>query len=511
MTQKGFHTKGMGLSRFPQHSVVSYLLLALILFSFYFLSFYGDFLSSYDEIARYLMVENVASGKGFVALYDDAEGVQQMYYEPLPKYGFLMPLLALPFHYVGDFFQAIDSRDSSSIPVYFVPMKKKVLFWTRLFNVFVCVLLCLLFFFISRTVGYSLIPSFFTASVLGTSTLVAFYAHTFFSEPLSAVLLLLSLFFACQSGHRFALWAGVASGFLVCNNFIFIFSALILCSTVWFVHQRIQTKQACISILFFISGAGPGIVLSLLQLFIRGGSGYTAEPGFSNPLMIGLFGNILSPGKSIFLFSPILLIAFWGYKKLIDKQNTLAIVSFIHISAYTLVFSKWYNWAGGTCWGPRFLLPLIPLAMFGLLPVLTQWATMKRALKIIVLTTVILGLMVQLSATLFPSYLWFQQGALMIHIDTRDERFDDTEEGQLLEFQLFSPYFPELSPPYLQLSVSFHYFLKEGSIRFQPHWLRHGHYFIGLLLCVTIIACFLIILHFTPLNRKKRTMSHAAE
>ena len=53
------------------------------------------------------------------------------------------------------------------------------------------------------------------------------------------------------------------------------------------------------------------------------GYGETAQ-AFTTPLYIGLYGLLLSPGKSVFLYAPILLAAIFGWFPLRRRHAALA-------------------------------------------------------------------------------------------------------------------------------------------------------------------------------------------
>jgi hypothetical protein len=91
--------------------------------------------------------------------------------------------------------------------------------------------------------------------------------------------------------------------------------------------------------------------------------------GFSTPLLHGLHLLLLSPGKSLFLYAPILLAALPGLWFLGRRNRPLAIVIVVLCVARLCFVARWWTPQGGSAWGPRFLFPLcallaIPLGAF---------------------------------------------------------------------------------------------------------------------------------------------------
>jgi hypothetical protein len=94
------------------------------------------------------------------------------------------------------------------------------------------------------------------------------------------------------------------------------------------------------------------------KLFV---SAYGPGGGFTTPLLAGLHGDLFDPGKSIFLFNPLVILGLFGLGFLFFRERPTAVLFLLLIVPRTLFFSKWSSWGGGWCWGPRFLYPTVPL------------------------------------------------------------------------------------------------------------------------------------------------------
>lgn len=88
-----------------------------------------------------------------------------------------------------------------------------------------------------------------------------------------------------------------------------------------------------------------------------------------------LIGYQVSPARSIWLFSPLLVMGFVGAVMLIRRGEW----RFVAGSAVALVMlgtsygvTLFVEWWGGHSWGPRYLLPLVPVLMLWTLPVLEK-------------------------------------------------------------------------------------------------------------------------------------------
>jgi hypothetical protein len=80
---------------------------------------------------------------------------------------------------------------------------------------------------------------------------------------------------------------------------------------------------------------------------------------FNTPISEGLYGLLLSPGKGLFIFSPVIILGIIGLFFFKPRSWTLLILS---LSLMFIISHSTYSvWSSGGGWGPRFLLPIIPL------------------------------------------------------------------------------------------------------------------------------------------------------
>ena len=86
----------------------------------------------------------------------------------------------------------------------------------------------------------------------------------------------------------------------------------------------------------------------------------SGQPFFGNPLL-GFLTLLGSPGKSVLCYSPPLVLAVFGFGNLRRLQPALA-RGLVVLTVSLMVFISCIAFCGGDwCWGPRYLLPLIPL------------------------------------------------------------------------------------------------------------------------------------------------------
>ena len=84
--------------------------------------------------------------------------------------------------------------------------------------------------------------------------------------------------------------------------------------------------------------------------------------GWTTPLWIGLPGLLVSPGRGILLAFPLLLLAPLGLWRLRATEYRLAALAIAGVVlALLLNNALWSQWWGSWSWGPRLLVPALPL------------------------------------------------------------------------------------------------------------------------------------------------------
>jgi hypothetical protein len=114
---------------------------------------------------------------------------------------------------------------------------------------------------------------------------------------------------------------------------------------------------------------------------------------FSTPLFAGLHGFLGSPGKSLFLFSPILVLALAGWRRFQLHHQALAVGLLVAVIGKVWLHATWQNWAGGWCWGPRHIMQIHALLVPGVWGFVMVWGLWRRLILVGFLTV---GTFVQL-------------------------------------------------------------------------------------------------------------------
>jgi hypothetical protein len=274
--------------------------------------------------------------------------------------------------------------------------------------------LAVTFFFLLLTgLDISWRASLFATTLLGLATPIFGYSGWFFSEPLSTAIFMgvAALLWGRPEGTplRTAALAGLILGLAA-----WVRPTNSLAIPIFAIAVLVRDRQSGWRKAAALSGcAAFGIAALLSRNQVLFGSafdfgypkmtdyGIHAEVQFDTPLSASLYGFLFSPGKSVFLFAPPLLLALSGTRRLWKLERGVATLAILFPLTYLTFFSLYSSWEGGYCVGPRYLVPSTALLCLGLGPVLSAGSKWVRKLSWLLLA---IGAIVQ-SFTLATSFL----------------------------------------------------------------------------------------------------------
>lgn len=425
-------------------------------------------LFSPDEEVLFRATRSLASGQGF-AVKPVVSGGRSFASRPAcppradgreyPQYGIGQPILAAPLIWIGNGLAHLGgdkawSRVYGSLPygpaqLGFAPTAAELApRWAcSWFNILLGAAMAVLVYLLCFEAVASERAATAAALLYALGSMAWPHGRTFFTEQLAAFCLVFA-FYGLLRATRCGLvkWctiAGIAAGyaFLTRNDSILAYpglAAMMLGPIVSTARARGRSFWPA-----WFAFAIPAICAGAWQLILNklrfGGfmaSGYSDQEeglNFLTPIAAGLYGFLFSAGKGMFFFSPALILGFFGWGALAKtwrgRHRAIVWALALMILCPLAAMSKWQNWPGGWCWGPRHIFQIHP---FFAVPI-AAWlaANWGRAARIALVVFLIAGVAVQLlgsAANFNVFYLQFYRSpgnrdAYFVPYDQPDQQY----------------------------------------------------------------------------------------
>jgi hypothetical protein len=390
----------------------------LLFLNFFYFLFSSGRVRTIDEVSAAFQVESLAK-RGTAAIPQAVEA--KMFYGTFDRFGRAQSpyppgqaLAMLPWYDAGRFV----GNHLPGVPANLVDFVSD--FFLTGESAFFSALAAALALCIFLRLGIAPKISLMAAGILALATPLAAYSGWLLSEPLAAALLLgaAAVLFGSPQGMPIHICRALGAGALL-GAAIWVRPTHVIAVPIFlialFVREREKGWSPAIALAV---AAGAGVWLLLWRnAYLHGNLfefGYpsAAEGGkalntFETPLATGLLGFLVSPGKSIFLFSPPILLALAGLPRLWRRDRGLAFVAAGAPIVYLLFFATYTQWEGGYCYGPRYLVPALALLCLGVGPAFASIRSgingSSRAMSLLAIAVFAAGFFVQAigSATSF--------------------------------------------------------------------------------------------------------------
>lgn len=214
-------------------------------------------------------------------------------------------------------------------------------------------------------------------AVFGTGLGSPLWAYTAvgFCEPLQAACLVFAVLFALRASRaeagtaaRAAAAAGFFAGWLVLTKAVNLaFAPLALLPLVvgaWPPSRgRLRAWAAAAA-----GAAGPLAAMLVFEV-VRFGRPFSSygDQRFAHPLLDGAWRLLVGPNKGLFFYFPLAALAVAALPALArapGSRGTALSLAALTVS-FLVVYGCWWAWDGSGGWGPRFLVPLLPLLAAG--------------------------------------------------------------------------------------------------------------------------------------------------
>ncbi|MGJ5673465.1 MAG: glycosyltransferase family 39 protein [Nostochopsis sp.] len=266
-------------------------------------------------------------------------------------------------------------------------------------------------FFAILTIGFSqaIIPSFIATLCLTLTTYLWTYSRNLFDGVLCTTLFTSAFFLILRyrqtNNLKFLCGCFLCLGLAFITRVTMILAIIITFGYLFSIYRSsLKTRFREISLAIFT--LLPFFIWQSWYNYLRTGIFYkspvqTAVYAENNALdgniFLGINGLLFSPGKSIFIYAPLLILSVILFKKFYIEHKKEA----IYIAAITILWfllhAKLRNWYGAAGWGSRHLLTIVPIAFLPF-AVNLKFIWQKTALRIATILLASFGFILALSS-----------------------------------------------------------------------------------------------------------------
>jgi 4-amino-4-deoxy-L-arabinose transferase-like glycosyltransferase len=284
--------------------------------------------------------------------------------------GLLQSVLAAPLYWIG-----------SRVALLFPPPFHD--FWTRFIvytlNSFVTGAMAAVFYLLALQLGFRRKTSLYLTAALGLATILTVYARTFYSESLLTLWLVLAAWAAVrykvEGKASLAFGLGLALGLAAATKIasLIVAPAFALYLLLAWLQQPSGAARAKWTWWGLAASAlGFALPMSVVAVYNLARFHSLFETGYgisvealtqTHSSLTALYGLLFSSGRSIFAYSPPLLLAIWSLGAALRRMRNEAWL-FLGITAMHLMFyANFRYWWGGGCWGPRYVVSITPFLL----------------------------------------------------------------------------------------------------------------------------------------------------
>ncbi len=335
-------------------------------------------LNSIDAVMTYEVTKNLVTQGSVAASYDvfsfePHRGVDGRFYSP---FGIGQSVFNVPFYLAGHVLSTQlglrlgrpDTLDKAAV---------------ALGNTVAAAGLVWVVFLFAWRLGGDLSGATRTALVAGFGTLVWPYSKLGFNAELTALCLTAGLYASwvgVRENRRSALgWGGVwLAGAFLTRHEMAVAVPLVAAWVAWESRQdwRLLARRATWLGLPVLCAVMFWLWYNALRFGNPFNTGNLEDPvlGFDSSVLAGVSGLLFSPGRSLFLYMPVALVGLIAVFAMARRDRSTAVLFAAFLIVFPILYGSLPYWDGSRGYGPRYLVPLVPL----LVVPLTWWLTPGR-------------------------------------------------------------------------------------------------------------------------------------
>ncbi len=158
---------------------------------------------------------------------------------------------------------------------------------------------------------------------------------------------------------------------------------------------------------------------------------------YATNLMEALVGNLISPSRGVFVYSPVLILSIYGFIQFFpcknDMFNSLVFLVLVIIFCHWLLISSFPIWWAGHSYGPRFFADMMPLFMYPIVLVFEKIISLQTTKKLVILVAIAPLIMFSFYVHYKGAYIHavYEWNVTPTNIDSDSDRLWDWNDSQI--------------------------------------------------------------------------------
>lgn len=397
--------------RFRNPAVVAGLLVGLFFLSVYLFSGSSDLKHNGDTDLRYQTTQAlVEHGQIWVAhpMWLDDRMVRGRGGHRYPYYAPGQIFAMVPLYILG---RAVAHH-------FALPYDVTTLYFSRSLDLFLGAALAVVFYCMALAAGYRVRAAAVLTLVFGLATAVWPDAQSGLEQTQVDLFLLLAVYCVWRfargdlTDRRWLVGAGLAVAVCVFTRY----DATLYVPIVGLFPTGLRLALRRRGIVRDWLAYGPAVLPGVLGLAVWdwarfGNPLYTGltERTFGEPFLQGFLGLVVSPGKGLLWYMPIVLLLPWAVPMFARRAPALAVFFAVLVAAPLAFYSQVFYWHGDPAWGPRYLYVALPYLVLPLGEILLCWRRRPATLKLAALGLLAVSFVLQAGAiSVTPWRFWYR-------------------------------------------------------------------------------------------------------
>jgi hypothetical protein len=214
------------------------------------------------------------------------------------------------------------------------------------------------------------------------------------------------------ASRRWLLLAGTGVGLAVFTRYDALLYAPVVAALILLTRRPLRWREAANNVLYFGAGLAPWVVFVALWNVARFGSPFLTglhEDTLGNPPWLGVLDLIVSPGKGLLWYLPLLLLLPWAVAPFRRRVPGLALVCAVMVLLPLLFYASIRYWHGDPAWGPRYLYVAVPYLLLPLGEILSRWGRYRLGLRSLFVAVAAISIGVQVVAVSVTEWrFWYR-------------------------------------------------------------------------------------------------------